>query len=119
MFPYEKLEVYQKAYELNRLVYRALKSHQTLPAYVKNQLGRASLSIVLNIAEGSAKFGNKDRRSFYTTARGSVFECAALVNFLRDENEMNYELATSWLMDYDILSKRLFVMIQHLNDSVK
>jgi four helix bundle protein len=115
MFSYEKLIVYQKAYQLNRTVYQILKSNQNLPFYVKNQLGRASLSIVLNIAEGSAKFGFKDRRNFYITARGSVFECAALINFLGDEQEISPEIVTAILMDYDVLSRMLFGLIQQLN----
>src|SRR5690242_7253221 len=59
MFSYEHLEVYKKAYSLNQQVYRFLKANNTIPRYAKDQLGIASLSILLNIAEGSAKFSNK------------------------------------------------------------
>jgi len=79
MFSYENLEVYKKAYSLNQQVYRFLKETNTIPRYAKDQLGRASLSIMLNIAEGSAKFSNKDRKNFYTTERGSTFECASFL----------------------------------------
>ena len=54
-FSYENLEVYKKAYQTNQNIYRFLKGNKNLPAYVRDQLGRASLSIMLNIAEGSAK----------------------------------------------------------------
>ena len=56
MFPYEQLEVYKKAYEVNKKVYCLLRENKVIAPYAKNQLGRASLSIMLNIAEGSAKF---------------------------------------------------------------
>ena len=92
MFPYENLEVYKKAYTANQKVYRLLKSNKSIPGYAKDQLGRASLSILLNIAEGSAKFSNRDRRNFYVTARGSTFECASLVNFLHDEARMLFTM---------------------------
>jgi hypothetical protein len=69
MFSFEGLIVYKKAFEANQKVYRLLKENRVIPLYVKNQLGRASLSIMLNIAEGSAKFGDRDRRNFYITAR--------------------------------------------------
>ena len=75
MFSFEKLEVYKKAYGLNQDIYRFLKKNETIPRYVKDQLARASLSVTLNIAEGSAKFGNKERKNFYVTARASIFEC--------------------------------------------
>ncbi|MBC7485325.1 MAG: four helix bundle protein [Cytophagaceae bacterium] len=55
MFPYQKLEVYKKAFLINKSLYNLLKGNSEIPPYLKNQLGRASLSIVLNIAEGSAK----------------------------------------------------------------
>ena len=56
MFSYETLEVYKKAYRANQCIYRLLTENKTIPNYVRNQLGRASLSIMLNIAEGSGKF---------------------------------------------------------------
>jgi four helix bundle protein len=88
MFPYQKLDVYRRSFLLNKVIYNLLKKNSQIPSYVRNQLGRASLSIVLNIAEGSAKFSNKDRRNFFVTARGSAFECASIIEFLFSENEI-------------------------------
>jgi four helix bundle protein len=88
MFSYEKLEVYKKAFELNKGLYGHIKKAKGIPTYVKNQLGRASLSIMLNIAEGSAKYSARDRRNFFVIARGSVFECSAILSFLYEEGEV-------------------------------
>ena len=49
---------------------------------VTDQLTRASYSIPLNIAEGSGKFSKPDRKNYFTTARASVFECAAFLEIL-------------------------------------
>lgn len=82
MFPYEQLEVYKKAFLFNQKIYRLIKAHESMLFYVKSQMGKAALSIMLNIAEGSAKLSNKDRKNYFVTARGSVFESNSLVNFL-------------------------------------
>ena len=116
MFPYENLEVYKKSYVANQRVYRFLKGNKSIPGYAKDQLGRASLSIVLNIAEGSAKFSNKDRRNFYVTARGSTFECAALVNFFHDEEEIPDETKLELVSSYEEVSRMLFTMIKNLGE---
>lgn len=45
-----------------------------------DQFKRASQSIVLNIAEGSSRTSTKDKINFVRVAKGSVFECAAIVD---------------------------------------
>ncbi|MBS1586494.1 MAG: four helix bundle protein [Bacteroidetes bacterium] len=116
MFPYENLEVYKRAFTTNQQVYRFLKGNKAIPGYVKDQWGRASLSIMLNIAEGSGKFGNKDRRNFYVTARGSSFECASLTTFLREEQEISGDIANTLLSHYEEVSRMLFTMIKNLEE---
>lgn len=49
---------------------------------VYDQLDRASTSIPLNIAEGNGKYTPKDRCRFFDIARGSAFECAAVLDVL-------------------------------------
>ena len=114
MFSYENLEVYRKAYQANQKVYKLLKENKKIIPYAKNQLGRASLSIMLNIAEGSAKFSDKDRKNFYITARGSVFECSSLVSFLSAEGELAKEWKEEICYSYEEISKMLFAMIKNL-----
>jgi len=114
MFPFQKLDVYNKSFLLNKSIYSFLKNNTQIPSYVKNQLGRASLSISLNIAEGSAKFSKKDRRNFFITARGSAFECASLIEFLYSENEISEEFKNELNSGFEEISKMLFAMIKNL-----
>lgn len=51
MFDFEKLEVYKKAKAFNKDVLVLMKNTKSIDVVTKNQLRRASLSIVLNIAE--------------------------------------------------------------------
>ena len=46
------------------------------------QFHRASLSIVLNLAEGSAKPTAKDRRKFYRISLGSLREAQAILDIV-------------------------------------
>ena len=114
MFPYEQLEVYRKAFHVNQKVYHFLRENKNIAAYAKNQLGRASLSIMLNIAEGSAKFTSRDRKNFFVTARGSVFECSSLINFLYSVGELASDFRKDIYNAFDEISKILFTMIKNL-----
>ena len=51
-------------------------------SHLADQLHRAAVSIVLNIAEGAGKFSKPDKRRFYVIARGSATECAAIFDIL-------------------------------------
>ena len=75
----DQLDVYKCAIEFlghaSKLSEQAPKGYASLA----DQLRRASLSIPLNIAEGSGKF-DKDAKRFYAIARGSALECAAIID---------------------------------------
>jgi four helix bundle protein len=49
-------------------------------AALRDQLDRASASIVLCIAEGAGRSSRPDKARFYGIARGSATECAAIVD---------------------------------------
>ena len=52
---------------------------------LRNQFQRASLSIVLNLAEGTAKPTAKDRRKFYRISLGSLRETQAILEIVNDQ----------------------------------
>ncbi len=53
---------------------------------LKNQFQRAILSIVLNLAEGTAKPTAKDRRKFYSISLGSLRETQAILEIINNKN---------------------------------
>ena len=112
-FDFQKLEVYRKSRDFY-LLCKTLLTDKTLERYVRDQLGRASYSIILNIAEGSAKKTNADRRHFFTVSRGSLFECVAIIDLLHQEGKVDH-IAYSRKMDLaSEISKMLFVMARNL-----
>ena len=114
MFEFQNLEVYKKAKSFYRES-KSIISSCKLDSYVSNQLGRASFSICLNIAEGSAKFSKADRKNFFVTSRGSVFECVAILDVLHDESVISDERYNELLLEADELSRILFSMIKNLS----
>lgn len=117
MFDFEKLEVYNKAKAFNIIVYRYLQEHVEISNSIKDQLRRASLSIMLNIAEGSSRFSKADRKNFFVIARGSAFECAAVFDFLITQHLITEELYKEFYGNLEELSKMLFAMIKNLSDT--
>ena len=51
-------------------------------AELSDQLDRASISAVLNVAEGAGRSGPRDQARHYAIARGSAFECLAILDLL-------------------------------------
>ena len=116
MLIYENLEVYKKAFAINQKVYRFLKGNTTIVRYMRDQLGRASLSVQLNIAEGSGRFAKKDRRNFFVMSRSSALECASIIEFLAAEQEIDIAFYTELRNGYEEISKMLYTMIKNLEE---
>jgi four helix bundle protein len=75
----ERLHVYDVALEFHAV---ATVLAARADAIVRDQLRRASLSCVLNIAEGAGQRSRPQKRNLYAVARGSAMECAAIVDVL-------------------------------------
>ena len=83
--------------------------------FINYQLARASFSVALNIAEGSGKFSDADRRNFYVISRASVFECVAIFDMLKYDEMISEEICHRFVADAEELSKILFAMISNLS----
>jgi four helix bundle protein len=116
-FDHEKMDVYRLSVDFvvqaNEIVEKLPKGRR----YIADQLQRAALSVVLNIAEGAGKFAPRDKASFYTIARGSATECAAVLDVcqrLQIVEETTYSRNKSYL---DRIAQMLTKLIkaQHNN----
>jgi len=111
-FDHERLDVYQLAIEF---VARANDVIEKLPrgrGYLSDQLQRAALSIVLNIAEGAGKFSQADKASFYMRARGSATESAAVLDVCRKLNLIASPIAEQNKGILDRIAKMLTKLIK-------
>jgi four helix bundle protein len=82
-FDHEKLDVYQLAIEFTARANDVIESLPRGRGYLADQLQRAALSIVLNIAEGAGRFSPADKSVFYLRSRASATESAAVLDVCR------------------------------------
>jgi len=111
MFDFEKLEVYKKAKNINVEISEFLKSIN-VDVFLNNQLKRASLSIILNIAEGSGRSTKRDKKNFFIIARGSVFECTSIFDLLFTKKEIEIEKYNYFYNQLEEISKMLYGLIK-------
>ena len=79
-FAHERLDVYRVAVEFLVVAEEVSASLPKGRAYLADQLRRASLSILLNVAEGAGEFAAADKARFYRMARRSGTESAAILD---------------------------------------
>jgi four helix bundle protein len=92
-FDFERLEVYQKAMGFLESIFRVSRKLPREYQYsVADQLRRAGLSIVNNLAEGSGKLSIREKAQFYRTALNSTRECIPMLTLLSRERQLTEAL---------------------------
>jgi four helix bundle protein len=92
LFDHERLKAYHEALHFVSWVGPLVDE---LPAKlaVRDQLDRASTSMVLNLAEGNGKRSYPERCRYFDIARGSGVECAACLDVLVARQKVAREMA--------------------------
>jgi four helix bundle protein len=75
--------VYQKAVEFLAIAYQLIESIPKGNGNIVDQLKRASVSAVLNIAEGAGHPSPPKEKYHFAIARGSALECGAVFDTCR------------------------------------
>jgi len=110
MFDFEKLDVYQVTKETNVKVLAFLKGAKDIDTYILDQWKRASLSALFNLAEGTGRMTDSDKRHYLTIARGSIFEAVAALDLLRSMNVIPENVSQEFYTSYEQISKMLLGM---------
>jgi four helix bundle protein len=114
MFDFQKLEVYNKSKVFNKKINNLMRL-SSFDRTTNDQLRRASFSIMLNIAEGSSRFGNRDHKNFIVISRGSAFECVAILDYLLDNQEIERNTYAELYDFLEEISKMLYSLIKRLD----
>lgn len=89
---FEDIEAWQKARELTKQIYALSNDGKFARDFgLRDQIRRASVSIMSNIAEGFGRGGNKEFMQFLSTAKGSASEVQAQLYVALDANYINQE----------------------------
>ena len=96
-FDHHNLDVYQRALDALDACDRVTAELPKGRAHVRDQIDRASCSVVANIAEGAGEFSPAEKARFYRMARRSAIEVAAWLEIVLRRNEAPAGLLTEAL----------------------
>jgi four helix bundle protein len=115
---FEDIEAWKSAREITGLIYQiSLSGNFAKDFALVNQIRRASISIISNIAEGFERGGDKEFIQFLTIAKGSCGEVRAQLYIALDQNYLDKEqfiVIQSKLIE---TSKMLSGLIKYLQQS--
>jgi four helix bundle protein len=117
---FEDIEAWKKARELTKIIYEVTAQGKLAQDFsLRDQLRRASTSIMANIAEGFERDGNKELRQFLATAKGSVGEVKALLYVALDAGLASSEQVNRLMTLSEETSRILGGFLRYLKDSDK
>ncbi|WP_308993170.1 four helix bundle protein [Mariniflexile litorale] len=118
-FKFEDLQVYQKALDFVDSSYKITKKFPDFERYaLTSQFTRATLSIPLNIAEGSGDTNSQFNR-FLQIAISSVKECVACITIAKRQNYISVEQEKKLREKLEELSKMIISLQKHLKTNNK
>ena len=114
----EEIQVWQKARQLTKKIYEITANGDFAKDYgLRNQIQRASVSIMANIAEGFGRRSDKEFANFLNMAHGSVSEVQSHLYVALDLayiNQMSFTELNGLLGE---VSRMSLVLAQHLRKS--
>ena len=113
---FEELEIWKEARRLTYEIYDLSKAPRFSKDFgLRDQMQRAAVSIMSNIAEGFERGGNQEFVQFLYVAKGSCGELRSQLYVALDQEYVDQKVADNLLT----VLKRLSVMIKHLIDHLK
>lgn len=98
MRDFKKLIIWQKAMEIVNAVYQAIEKFPKEERYgLRSQVTRSAVSIASNIAEGSAKSSEKEKKQYMERSLGSAYELETQLLIIEKLNWLNKNEAESIL----------------------
>ena len=109
---FEELEIWQEARALNRIIWGEFKECREFA--FRDQIRRAALSVMNNIAEGFERRTAKDFAHFLDLAKGSCGEVRSMANAGEDVGVLAQEVGQQLREQSEALSQRIAAFTRHL-----
>jgi four helix bundle protein len=115
---FEDLEVWIAAKDASVMIYKITENESLRKDFgLKDQIRRASISVISNIAEGFQRNGNKEFIQFLSIAKGSAGEVRAQLYIIKELNFINEEEFVLLYEKVTQVSKMLSGFINYLKQS--
>lgn len=109
LFTFEKLEIWKLSMDLAESIYKITINFPAEEKYgIISQIRRAANSVGANIAEGSARFSEKDKARFIQISFSSLMEVAHFLN-------LSHRLSFLSEDDLNLLKPRIFELSNKIN----
>ena len=114
MGSYRDLVVWQKSRRVAKEVYRVTRDFPRVEMFgIVQQMRRAAVSIICNIAEGQGRWSPRDQANFLYIARGSVLELETQVYIAQDLEYLAEPQANELLRAIGDVGRMLNGLIRH------
>lgn len=111
----EDIKAWQKARILTTKIYSITQADSFARDYgLKNQIQRASVSVMANIAEGFGRHSDKDFANFLTMAHASVSEVQSHLYVALDLKYVSNSVFDELYRSLDEIGKMTFTLAVHL-----
>ncbi len=115
---FEDLEAWKISREVTSEIYRICKNDLFLKDFgLRNQICRASVSIMSNIAEGFERDGDKEFINFLSIAKGSAGEVRSQLYVALDQNYVSLDEFNSVFRKISENSRVISGLINYLKQS--
>lgn len=115
---FEDIIAWQKARALTREIYQITTNTNFARDFVlKDQLWRASISVMLNLAEGFARRTDREFVRFLFIAHGSIAEIQSALYVAVDQNYLSQESFDHFYLSCTEISKLISGLIKYLKNN--
>ena len=112
---FEDILAWQKARETTRSVYQVTGENIFAKDFgLRDQLRRASVSVMANIAEGFGRRSDKEFANFLNMAHGSAAECQSHLYVAIDLKYLSQDGFDSLYRQFDECSRMIIALSHHL-----